>query len=184
MKSRILFVILAMATVVNPIESKAGEIQFVEDFVLAKDRAKAINQLIPGTDVYYFFQCVHLQNTQRYEDVNKLLVQWQQRHGETENLLEIRHRQMLLTYAANPKKTLDYLIHELQPNLNHQRDQLESKPRLPSKLDSKKISYETLKKLALRRHRGMKGFADAALDELRALDLDATRRRELLSRRT
>ena len=40
--------------------AEGGEIRFVEDFVLARDRTKAIEQLIPGTEDYYFYQCLHL----------------------------------------------------------------------------------------------------------------------------
>ena len=171
-----------MAAVLNPIEGEAGEIQFVEQFVLAADRSEAIEQLIPGTDDYYFYQSLHLQQTQQFKEVEKLLKQWQQRHGRTTNLLEIQHRQMILTYSQNPKKTLDYLIRELGPNLTHQQEQLESKPKLPSKLDPTKISYEAFKKEAFRRHRDLDGFTRRALDAIRAEDLDSRRRRHLLSR--
>ena len=179
---RTLFVLCAMTTVLNPIEGMAGEIQFVEQFVLASDRSEAIEQLIPGTDDYYFYQSLHLQQTQQFGEVEKLLKQWQQRHGRTQNLLEVQHRQMILTYSQNPKKTLDYLIRELGPNLSHQQEQLESKPKLPSKLDPSKISYAAFKKEAFRRHRDLDGFTQRALDAIPADDLDSRRRRHLLSR--
>lgn len=179
----LLVLFLAMtATVLNQAETRAGEIDFVEDFVLSGDRSDSISQLIPGTDVYYFYQCLHLQNTQQYKEVEKLLKIWQQRKGETRQLKQIRHRQMLLTYSSNPKKTIDYLIQQIGPNLSHQRDQLESKPKLPVELNPTTISYATLKAAALRRHKGVKGFTADALDGLLSKDLDPTRRRELLSR--
>lgn len=183
--TRLLLLFLATAIILlNQSDTNGGEIQFVEDFVLAEDRTEALEQLIPGTDVYYFYQSLHLQNTQRFDEVEKLLKQWQQRHGQTQTLRQIRHRQMLLTYASNPKQTIDYLIQQISPNLGHQQDQLASKPKLPTSLDQKSVSYETLKKNALRRHKGVQGFSDLALDLLLAEDLDPTRRRELLSRLT
>ena len=48
-------------------KADGGEIQFVEDFVLAKDRTKAIESLIPGTNEHYYFQCIHLQNTKQFD---------------------------------------------------------------------------------------------------------------------
>lgn len=181
--TRLLFLILTTAIILlNQSDTNGGEIQFVEDFVLAEDRTEALEKLIPGTDVYYFYQSLHLQNTQQYDEVEKLLKQWQQRHGQTETLRQIRHRQMLLTYSSNPQQTIDYLIQQIGPNLQHQQDQLASKQQLPSSLDPTSISYQTLKQEALRRHKGVQGFSDLALDRLLAEDLDPTRRRELLSR--
>ena len=146
MSVRALFALCVMTTLLNPISADAEDIQFVEEFVLSADRDKAIEQLIPGTDEYYFYQCIHLQNNQRYDEVDKLLNQWQQRHRSTANLQEILRRQMLLVYANHPKRTLDYLIRELSPNLNHQQDRLEKKPRLPTQLNPNKISYETVRR--------------------------------------
>ena len=40
---------------VLPSSATAGDIGFVEDFALAKDRAAALKQLIPGTEDYYFY---------------------------------------------------------------------------------------------------------------------------------
>lgn len=177
----VLLVLLGLTTsLVN--STPASEIQFVEDFVLARDRAKALEQLVPGTDQYYFFQCIHLQNLQKYDEVDRLLKTWQQRHGESRAFKEIRNRQMLLTYSTHPRKSLDYLIQQLHPTLNHQRDRLESKPKLPAELDPTKISPEHLRQSALRRHKGLQGFEDEGLNALRNADLNPLRRRELLSR--
>jgi len=46
----IALVIVSLAASLCP----AGEIGYVEDFALAKDRAEALKQLIPGTDNYYY----------------------------------------------------------------------------------------------------------------------------------
>ena len=40
-----------------------GEIGYVEDFALAADRTKALEQLVPGSDAYYYYHCLHYQNT-------------------------------------------------------------------------------------------------------------------------
>jgi hypothetical protein len=36
-----------------------GEVDFVEDFAIAKDRAVSLRQLIPGTEDYYYYHCLH-----------------------------------------------------------------------------------------------------------------------------
>ena len=161
---------------------EAHEIQFVEDFVLSLDREKTLESLIPGTDVYYFYQCLHLQNTQNFGAVTRILNTWRQRHGETPTYREIRNRQMLLTYSENPKRSLDYLIEQLDPQLNHQRQQLESKPKLPGSLDERLIDFDVIKKRLLRRSRDLNGFLDVALIHLRQDELTPDQRRQLLTR--
>ncbi len=44
-------VIVSLAVSLCP----GGEIGYVEEFALAKDRAEALKQLIPGTDDYYYY---------------------------------------------------------------------------------------------------------------------------------
>ncbi len=43
--------------------SWGGEVEFVEDFALAQDREAALKQLIPGTEDYYYWNCLHLLNS-------------------------------------------------------------------------------------------------------------------------
>src|SRR5207244_1026909 len=90
-------------------QAPAGDIGFVEDFALAKDRAAALKQLIPGTEDYYFYHCLHYQNTAQFDKVEPLIKPWIERFGRTRRLTEIETRQALLTYDKDPKKTLEYL---------------------------------------------------------------------------
>ena len=89
--------------------ARAGEIGFLEDFALAKDRAAVLKQLIPGSEDYYYYHALHYQNTEQYDKVDALLPTWIQRHGHTARVREILHRQALLTYDKTPEKTLAYL---------------------------------------------------------------------------
>ena len=61
------FIVFALVAVLGVAASVcgAGEIGFVEDFALAKDRAAALKQLIPGTETYYYYHCLHDQNLGR-----------------------------------------------------------------------------------------------------------------------
>ena len=45
----------------------AGEVGFVEDFALARDRSIALRQLIPGTEDYYFYHALHALQTEQYD---------------------------------------------------------------------------------------------------------------------
>src|SRR5438045_2174451 len=61
--------------------ASAAEIGYVEDFALARDRAAALKQLIPGTEDYYYYHCLHLQNTRQFDKVDDLLQVWIKRHN-------------------------------------------------------------------------------------------------------
>ena len=159
------------------------EIGYIEEFSLAGDRAKALEQLIPGTNEFYYFSCLHLQNTEQYDRVEELLAEWIKRHKVNAQVREIQHRQALLTYDRNPQKSLAYLSQQLSLRFNHQRDTVDRAQQLPTELDAALISREQLTKRALQRHRNnLNGFEDGALDWVAEMTLDAARRRDLLNR--
>src|SRR5262245_54700901 len=83
--------------------SRAGDIGYVEDFALAKDRTTALKQLIPGTEDYYYYNCLHLLNTGEYDKLDAFTKPWLERHGSTARWHEIQVRYHLLTYEKNPK---------------------------------------------------------------------------------
>ena len=65
--------------VLKPMEAAlkgAGEIGFTEQFSLADDRSEPLKQLIPGTEDYYYYHCLHFQNTEQFDKVNELLTAW------------------------------------------------------------------------------------------------------------
>ncbi|MFC1806097.1 hypothetical protein ACFL09_03865 [Planctomycetota bacterium] len=161
----------------------AGEIGFPEDFALAKDRAEALKQLIPGTEDYYFYHCLHLQNEGRLDDVEKVLAPWIKRYKRTSRVILIENRQALLRYDKDPRTSLEYIRKQLNLHFNHQRQIMGQKPKLPMSLDPNLITRDTLTKRALSRHsRTLNGFEDRALDWVVAINLDADRRRHLLGR--
>lgn len=171
----ILFALAAVAT--------SGEIGFIEDFALAPDRQQALDQLIPGTEDYYYYTCLHLQSRQRYDEVERVLAAWIERHNVTPRVREIQHRQALLTYPQHPQQTLTYLRRQLGLQLNHQRETVDQAALLPTQLDPALISRDRLRHEALQRHPDtLNGFEDAALEWMAATELDAARRRDLLQR--
>ena len=80
-------------------------IGFAETWALAPDRAKVLDQLIPGTPDYYYYHCRYLQDTGALEKVGPLLDAWVERHGRTAQVQEIENRQALLGFASAPGKT-------------------------------------------------------------------------------
>lgn len=161
----------------------AGEVGFVEDFALAPDRAVPLKQLVPGTEDYYYFHCLHAQQTEQFDKVEPLVGQWVQRLGQTPRVNEILARQALLTYDKNPQKTLEFLRNKLGLSFGHQQEQLGVEPNLPTAVDPQLITRATLMQRALQ-HPHTNGFEDSALEWLINENLDGERRRHLLSRLT
>ncbi|HEY3325008.1 MAG TPA: hypothetical protein VGP72_31430 [Planctomycetota bacterium] len=163
---------------------QAHEIGFAEDFALAADRAKALQQLIPGTDDYYYYHCLHYQQTGDFGKIDGLVKLWIERHGRNARVEEILNRQALLTYDKDSKKSLEFIRWRLGLNFDHAKEQLDQKPNLPTRLDPTLISREALTRTAFARYSNLQGFEDSALDFLAAQNLNGERRRDLLTRLT
>ena len=163
----------------------ADEIGFVEDFALTDDRQASLKQLVPGTEEAYYFQCLHFLNTERFDAIQPLLVDWIKRHGETMRVWEIRNRHALLTYNANPQASLDYLKGHLGLTYSHQREQLDAEPQLPTSLDGQLIAREAWIARAQTHSPGtLEAYEDSAMDWLVAQPLNPEIRRQLLARLT
>src|SRR5438105_1696062 len=125
---------LALASLVGSM-AVAGEVGYVEDFALARDRTVPLRQLIPGTEDYYYYHCLHSLNSEQYEKVEEYTKPWLQRFGQTPRLTEIQTRFALLTYERNPQRALAYLRRHLGLQFNHERAIPGAAPNLPTALD-------------------------------------------------
>src|SRR5438874_5451266 len=136
----------------------AGEVGFVEDFALSRDRAAALRQLIPGTEDYYYYYALHYQQTEQFDKAEALVRPWVERFGQTPRLTEIQTRHALLTYERDPQKTLAYLRNKLNLRFDHQRVVPGAVPNLPTALDPRVIAPATLKADALARGANLDNF--------------------------
>ena len=162
--------------------SNAAEVGYIEGFALAPDRAEALKQLIPGSQDYYYYHCLHFQNIEQFDRVDQLLKTWINRYKYTPQVIEIQNRQALLTYDRNPQQSLEHIRQRLGIRFNHQRERVGEKPDLPTRLNAALIDRHRLLREALRRYKNLDGVEDTALDWLVKTDLDPNRRRHLLQR--
>jgi hypothetical protein len=160
----------------------AGDIGFVEEFALAKDRTAALKQLIPGTEDYYFYHCLHFQNKGQFDKVEPMIKPWVERFGRTPRLTEIETRQALLTYDRDSKKTLDYLRNHLNLRFDHAKQITDRPPDLPTALDQNLIARSKLLADSLNRGNNLDNFENSAFDWLAAENLGWERRRLMLQR--
>ncbi|WP_254507916.1 hypothetical protein [Anatilimnocola floriformis] len=160
-----------------------GEIDFREDFSLARDRTKPLAQLIPGTEDYYYYHALHYLATEQYEKVGQLMPLWVQRHGETSRVFEIRTRQALQTYEKSPEKTLAYLRNRLGLHYPFEREILGAEPNLPTALDPAMISREQFaNRAAPYSNDNLEQYEESAFDWLIKQALNPLQRRSLLAR--
>lgn len=144
-----------------------NEIGFIERFALAADREKALGELVPGSEEYYFFHALHYQNVRDTAKLNNLLNEWRKRTpDENEARRVILNREAILGYEKDPQGTLKYLIERLGIRHDHQRQVPDAKPDLPTSLDPAKISREVFLLDALSNDRGLESLSQEALASL------------------
>jgi hypothetical protein len=155
----------------------------LEAFALAKDRAKALEQLIPGTEDHYFYSCLLHEQAGRDKEIDALLAAWVKRHGETALVGRIRHRLALLRYETAPEETREYLRYNLGLSFDHQRAVEGRKTQHPTALEPA-VTRETIRKIGYQRSHDtdLSGFTDAALDWLMDEKIEPKRVRHLLGR--
>ena len=181
MKGSLIVVLLAWL-VFSVMGVDAREIGFIEDFSLAKDRAKALEQLIPGTEEYYFYHCLHAQHTGDVGRVHQLLEKWIERYGYTARVREIQNRQALLDYEQKPEESLSHIRKTLNLRFDHQRERDKQKTDLPTALNPELLSTKRFMEKALSRYKSLRGVEDAGLDILPFQKLTPEQRRHLLHR--
>jgi hypothetical protein len=178
---RLLF-LAAACTAICANSFAANEIGYVETFSLANQRAEVLTQLIPGTRDYYYYHCLHFQNTGNAARYDEYMQQYIKRHGYTGRVKELRNRQALLDYKKNPKGALGHIRNELGLHFNHRRRLDNPKSSAPTTLDQKTIGYPAFKSRAVRNHKNLHGFEDTALEALVGTKLTDIQRRDLIHR--
>src|SRR5580698_2290132 len=149
MKTRLEF-LLAVSLLLAPFAVRAeNEIGFIEKFALAPDREAVLDQLVPGTEDYYFFRALHYQNTRQAAKLKTLLEQWAKRFPDSGRRTIIENRAALLAYDADPQTTLKFLRERLHLQFNHQQQVRDQKPDLPAKLDPARVNREAFQRPAL-----------------------------------
>ncbi|MBT3220988.1 MAG: hypothetical protein HN348_18035, partial [Proteobacteria bacterium] len=150
----------------------------MEEFALATDRQKALEQLIPGTEDYYWYSCLHRQHKGQFDAAAELLSKWRGHHGRTSRYRQTLNRQRLLTWENEPKATLKHIRDRLSLRFDHQREVEGQETKLESKLKAKQISRQAFDKHTS----SLDDYVDTAFDWLIDTDLSAKRSRLLLKR--
>lgn len=157
---------------------------FDETFALAADRAKALEQLIPGSPEHYFYSCLHAQNEGDLAKVDELLAAWRQRHGSGDGQQSrIEARQALLKHRQDPAGTYAYVVRRYGLRFDQARVVPGATPDLGTKVDPAVVSAESWLADALSRsERTLGALEDRMLARVTARQLTDTQVTDLLQR--
>jgi hypothetical protein len=147
-------------------QADAGEIGFIEEFALAMNRDTELAKLIPGTEEFFFYSCLHYQTTGKLAESNSILDAWISKFGLTEDARRMQMRQMLLSYTpTSPEATLEYLKQNLGLNIYHDRPNPNEAAQLPTKLDPALIDWATRFHEAVTTNNRLEQIEDIVLGE-------------------
>lgn len=141
-----IIVALGMTSLIsgNRIVKAQQELGFAEKFALATDRREALSELIPGTNDFYYYSCLHLQNQKQLAESEAVIEQWRAKFGQTPQINGMLTRQVLLAYDQNPERALEYLKQNLNLNFDHAPPARDHAASLNTELDSSAIAPEQL----------------------------------------
>lgn len=162
----------------------ANDIGFDELFSLSTDRQQALKQLIPGSEDYYYYHCVHFQNEKDFKKLGSMLKQWIDRHGYTGRVEIIRNRQAMLDYSVSKDGSLNFIKDRLNLQFNHQKQEVRVADDVPTVLDEALVTYKAFEAKARHRNSDLSGYETEWLYNINPLSLDPARRRDLLSKLT
>jgi hypothetical protein len=172
-----------MATLGNvAVQIRAQEIGFLEEFALAKDRSAALQQLIPGSEDYFYYNSLHLQNTARLAESESMIDQWALKFPASPMLLRMQTRQRLLSYSDDPKRTLEYLRRELNLLLEHAPPQADRARDLPTALDPALLDQKKLIDQSIAQDVSLSKIRDSGLLTLLDRELSIEQVRAILTR--
>lgn len=158
------------------------EIGFIERFALAEDRRQALGELIPGTDEYYYYHCLHFQNERQLPEAQAILDAWRAKSGETPRTRDMLARQKLLAYTEQPQQALEFLRDELQLKLTHAAPARDRAARLPAVLDNAQLEVRRLLEQSLAGDRSLGQLEDSGLELVLDQRLAPEQLRALLDR--
>jgi hypothetical protein len=180
-----LVVSLAITVLLAPAVGHAqNEIGWIEKFALAPDREAVLDQLLPGSEDFYFYHALHYQNTRQAAKLSAILDQWAKRYPASAQRRIIENRAALLAYDADPQATLRFLRDRLKLEFNDQQQARDQKPELPTKLDPAQINHAAFQRVAFAGKDDLSNVNDDALETLLRdkVPLSPSQRRDLLRR--
>ena len=178
----VLFTLLGLMSLCAPARGQGRIIGFEERFALADDRADVLDELVPGSDEAFYYECLQLQHEGALDQVSALLKDWEERLEDSALRDEIEHRQALLSYSSDPDSSYAYLVEQLGLTFDHHRQVPGKSANLPTELDPQLVSHEGFRERALQLRSALDGFHPSGLEQLQVSELSDDLLRSFLKR--
>jgi hypothetical protein len=164
--------------------ARAQQIGFIEKFALADDRAKVLQELIPGSEEYFYYNSLHLQNAGRLAESEAMLQQWAAKLPLNALYQRMHLRQRLLNYGNDQNSALEYLRNQMGLQLEHSPPQADRAKDLATSLDPALLDHKQLLEQAITNNNSLGGVTDLGLLELLTRDWGMDQVRLILQRLT
>ncbi|MDQ3341668.1 MAG: hypothetical protein M4D80_41485, partial [Myxococcota bacterium] len=158
------------------------DLEIHEALALSEDRSVALSQLLPGSEDHDYYACLHAQHAGNLDEADRILRAWPERHGSTERYNRLRLRQLLCRATTVPAQVADKVRDWFSVSHWHEAEVEEVDPTRPTRLAPGAFDGQRLLEEAIAHDANLSMVTDEGLHELVSMQLDAARRRMLLSR--
>jgi hypothetical protein len=94
------------------------ENEIYEEFALNSNRSEVLKKLIPGTEIYFFLNTLYLQQNNKINEAEEVLIKWQEIFPASEKYIIMKNRQALLLINNQPEKTFAFIKEKLNLNFD------------------------------------------------------------------
>ncbi|QJE94652.1 hypothetical protein [Luteolibacter luteus] len=157
----------------------AADLEFKEAFADPATRQAALSKLVPQTRDWFFYHALHQQLSGQADAYRKTIEAWKAASSTeilipTDGLEILENRELLLRFDAEPRKSSDALIRQLDLKFEDTKPDARADEKLPDRLDPALISAQAFENIANARNsgEGYKKYSEARL--LAELDRLAT----------
>lgn len=123
--------------------AEPSDLEFLEAFVWG-DRAAALKELVPSTDDYFFFHCLHHQLAGDRVAFQQTLEQWRAANQGQWNarMIELRRRQRLMDFDRDPEELWSFLRSDQNLRFDHRPRHERPAVRHPGVVEQERYSLE------------------------------------------
>lgn len=158
------------------------DLEFMEAFAWG-DRQAALKELVPDTEDYYYYHCLHYQLTNDQAAFEKTLNNWYNHNNRIWNsrMKEMRRRQKLLTFDQHPDETWAFITDDANLTFSHRPRNEKRTPQYPSALPPSDYSLQAFLAQAKRHDGLLNDLTPRGLEIALIEDKDPEHRRAFLS---
>ncbi len=176
---RILLLVVLIPLWAHP---DAESLEFQEAFAWG-DRTEALSMLVPGTEDFFYYTCLHHELEGEFEAFDREFARWKASNGDrwTSRMHELHRRRSLSAFEREPERTWEFLRTQAGHRFNHRPRHQQQDKAAPSVVRPEQVSLQAFLRQARGRNR-MREFTDRGLELALEQSLNEQELREALGR--